>query len=75
MVNDFKPWEAYHTLKVGQLVALDKCPDVHPIGISESWNASPPSVCSLLLAAKQNRFTAWTNFVQAERSASKVESM
>jgi hypothetical protein len=37
MANDFPSWVAYRALKSGQLVALDKCLGVHPVGIGESW--------------------------------------
>ncbi len=38
MANDFPPWAAYRALKAGRLVAFNKCPDVQPVGIGESWN-------------------------------------
>lgn len=33
--NDFPPWAAYRAIMSGHLVALDKCPGIHPIGIGE----------------------------------------
>jgi hypothetical protein len=34
--NSFPPWAAHRGLMAGCLVALDKCPDVRPIGIGET---------------------------------------
>jgi hypothetical protein len=49
MVNDFLSWVAYHALKAGQLVALDKCPGIRPIGIGESWNRLSTAKCVLFI--------------------------
>ena len=31
------PWAAYHAFISGRLIALDKQPDVHTVGIGEMW--------------------------------------
>ena len=38
LANDFLTWAAYRALKAGQLVALDSCPGIWPIGIGQTWN-------------------------------------
>ncbi len=37
MSNCFPPWPAFQALMAGRLVALDKCPGVCPLGVSENW--------------------------------------
>ena len=35
--NRQPPWTAYHALMSGQLIALDKQPEVSPVGVGETW--------------------------------------
>jgi hypothetical protein len=49
VANDFLPWVAYQALKAGRLVALDKCPGIHPIGIVENWSHLTAK-CALFVA-------------------------
>ncbi len=35
--NEIPPWAAYQALMAGCLVALDKFPGIHPLGIGETW--------------------------------------
>jgi hypothetical protein len=37
LANSHPSWAAYHALMAGRLVALDKCPGVHPLGIGKTW--------------------------------------
>ena len=40
MDNSSPPWGAYHALMACRLVALDKWPGVHPVGIGETLRRS-----------------------------------
>ena len=35
LANTYPPWEAYRAIVVGQLIGLDKCPGVRPVGIRD----------------------------------------
>lgn len=37
LANDTPPWAAYRAFMSGRLIARDKCPGIHPIGIGEIW--------------------------------------
>jgi hypothetical protein len=52
MANDFPPWATYQALKAGQLIALDKCPGVNPVGIGKRWNWLNAK-CMLLVSIDQ----------------------
>jgi hypothetical protein len=54
MANDFPPWAAYRALKAGQLVSLDKCPGVRPVGIRESWDRLTAK-CILFIAGGKTK--------------------
>ena len=35
--NGSPPWAAYCAFMSGRLIALDKQPDVRPVGVGETW--------------------------------------
>jgi hypothetical protein len=37
MANKMPPWAAYRAFMANRLLALDKIPGVHPIGVGEIW--------------------------------------
>ena len=37
LANRIPPWAAYRAFMSGRLIALDKQPGVHPVGIGETW--------------------------------------
>ena len=37
LANEIPPWAAYRTFMPGWLIALDKQPDVRPVGVGEKW--------------------------------------
>jgi hypothetical protein len=37
LAYNFLLWPAYQALMAGQLVALDTCPGIWPIGVGETW--------------------------------------
>ena len=37
LANGIPPWLAYCAFMLGRLMALDKKPGVHPVGVGETW--------------------------------------
>ena len=37
LANGIPPWMAYRAFMSGRLIALDKQPGLHPVGVGETW--------------------------------------
>ena len=37
LANGILPWAAYRAFMSGRLIALNKQPDVRPVGVGETW--------------------------------------
>ena len=44
LTNGIPPWEAYRSFMLGRLIALDKHPDVQPVGIGGTWRRLFPNI-------------------------------
>jgi hypothetical protein len=58
MANDMPFWAAYCALKARRLVALDKCPNIWPVRIGESWNCLTAK-CVLFVTSEQEAKETW----------------
>ena len=44
LANGSLPWAAYHAFISGRLIALEKKPGLHPVGVRETWRRLFPKI-------------------------------
>jgi hypothetical protein len=72
MANEFTPWAAYHALMAGQLLALDKSPQIWPIRVGKTWRWRSPNAFFSWLGKMPKKPVGLISSVLALNQESKV---